>query len=139
MWALGCLIYELAALEPPFISQTQAGLSEKIKCAKLSPLPKQYSPELGQFIRYMLTPEVEMRPQVKRLLKNPTVLQILKEREIKERISDLDRRLVKVEERERIVEQREAMVEKRLALLSKREQSVADREAALGERGTGGD
>jgi serine/threonine protein kinase len=39
VWALGCLIYELCALEPPFQAKTHFDLAEKIKSGIISPLP----------------------------------------------------------------------------------------------------
>ena len=40
IWALGCLIYELCALEPPFQATTQAALANKIKAGKIPGLPE---------------------------------------------------------------------------------------------------
>jgi len=54
IWALGCLIYELCALKPPFEANTQATLALKIKTGKSPPLPKVYSPALNDAIRMML-------------------------------------------------------------------------------------
>lgn len=58
VWALGCLIHELCALEPPFQGKTQAALTLKIKTGRSGPLPNQYSPELQRLIRAMLTIQV---------------------------------------------------------------------------------
>jgi serine/threonine protein kinase len=51
IWSLGCLIYELCALEPPFQSKTQAGLSQKIREGKFNGIPSHYSSELSKIVK----------------------------------------------------------------------------------------
>ncbi|KAI8911083.1 kinase-like domain-containing protein [Gorgonomyces haynaldii] len=58
IWALGCLIYELCALEPPFQAKTQATLNQKIVSGKIPLLPPHYSTELVSVIKSMFTLEV---------------------------------------------------------------------------------
>ena len=60
IWALGCLIYELCALVPPFQSKTHSGLAYKIKEGKIQPLPSHYSKELESLIQLMFTIDVNM-------------------------------------------------------------------------------
>jgi serine/threonine protein kinase len=58
IWSLGCLIYELCALEPPFQAKTQAVLSEKIKSGKTADLPLHYTRDLQNVIRSMFILDV---------------------------------------------------------------------------------
>lgn len=43
MWSFGCVLYEMAALQPPFKAQDLQGLYKKVKAGKFSPLPSCYS------------------------------------------------------------------------------------------------
>lgn len=51
IWSLACIIYELAALRPPFDATSQAALAVKIKAGHFDRLPAQYSSELNSVIR----------------------------------------------------------------------------------------
>ena len=46
IWALGCLVYELCALRPPFLAANQLALAKKILTATPAPLPPSYSREI---------------------------------------------------------------------------------------------
>lgn len=54
IWSLGCVIYEIAALRPPFTADNQLALAMKIKAGKIEDLPDQYSADLQKTIKMML-------------------------------------------------------------------------------------
>ena len=54
IWALGCIIYEVAALRAPFEATTHYQLAMKIKAGKLDRIPRVYSEELMSCITAML-------------------------------------------------------------------------------------
>ncbi|EGF82862.1 hypothetical protein BATDEDRAFT_18886 [Batrachochytrium dendrobatidis JAM81] len=85
IWALGCLIYELCALEPPFQANTQAALSAKIKSGKLLPLSSIYSQELQAIIRIMLTTKHELRPETTELLAHGHIRLSIREQDLSNR------------------------------------------------------
>lgn len=43
IWSLGCLMYEMCALVPPFTALNQKNLAEKIKLGQFKRIPSKYS------------------------------------------------------------------------------------------------
>ncbi|KAF8529391.1 kinase-like domain-containing protein [Gautieria morchelliformis] len=69
IWSLGCLIYELCALKPPFHeAKTHNELSIFIRNGRIPPLPRGYSQALHQVIKAMLNINPAMRPSAQQLL-----------------------------------------------------------------------
>lgn len=54
VWALGVLLYEMAALKIPFDGENYVELYHRIKSAKFKPLPSHYSPRVTEMIKAML-------------------------------------------------------------------------------------
>ncbi|RYY84071.1 hypothetical protein EON63_09960 [archaeon] len=54
IWSLGCLLYELASLRPPFDAQNAVTLAMKINTGKYPRIPARYSDNLFDAIRSML-------------------------------------------------------------------------------------
>eukprot|EP01086_Lenisia_limosa_P003767 TRINITY_DN1844_c0_g1_i1.p1 TRINITY_DN1844_c0_g1~~TRINITY_DN1844_c0_g1_i1.p1 ORF type:complete len:201 (+),score=42.37 TRINITY_DN1844_c0_g1_i1:608-1210(+) len=73
MWSLGCLIYELCALVPPFEARNQIALAVKIKAGRFSRLPRQYSEELSQIVRALIHVDQHSRPTASALLQWPSL------------------------------------------------------------------
>ncbi|CAL1527590.1 unnamed protein product [Lymnaea stagnalis] len=64
IWALGCMLYELCALTPPFTASNQSELNRKIRIGDFPRLPPQYSMELDMMIRKLIQVEVAKRPSI---------------------------------------------------------------------------
>lgn len=69
IWSLGCLLYELAALKPPFIAKDFPGLSRKVTLGYFDPIPSIYSKRLAHLIKKCLAVKTYERPTAKEMLK----------------------------------------------------------------------
>jgi len=75
VWALGCVLYELAALRVPFDAQSLQALVQKITRGPAPCLPGAYSAELRQLGGDLLHREQSQRPSAPEILQRPIVQQ----------------------------------------------------------------
>eukprot|EP00668_Euglena_longa_P003279 GGOE01003837.1.p1 GENE.GGOE01003837.1~~GGOE01003837.1.p1 ORF type:complete len:549 (+),score=94.59 GGOE01003837.1:92-1648(+) len=120
IWSLGCVIYELCMLHPPFEASNQLSLATKIKEASPEPCHS-YSPELCAIIERLLVKDRTSRPSIEELLELPAISLRLKERKVAEALVSLKR---KEDELRRWSDELKA---KELALVE-RERVVAEQE-----------
>uniref|UniRef100_A0A452IP46 Serine/threonine-protein kinase Nek4 n=1 Tax=Gopherus agassizii TaxID=38772 RepID=A0A452IP46_9SAUR len=73
VWALGCCVYEMATLKHAFNAKDMNSLVYRIIEGKLPPMPKDYSPQLAELVRTMLSKKPEERPNVKSILRQPYI------------------------------------------------------------------
>ncbi|KAH8304882.1 hypothetical protein KR018_006033 [Drosophila ironensis] len=81
VWAVGCLVYEMCSLRPPFRGRAFEQLSEKIAQGEFSRIPGIYSADLQEIIAFMLAVDHEQRPGIEVIIRHPLVVR---------NISDLD-------------------------------------------------
>jgi len=74
IWSLGCVIYEMCALKPPFRANDMQGLFKKIQRGIFEKIPSQYSMDLYNFISMCLQTKPSLRPSCEQLLSHPLVL-----------------------------------------------------------------
>jgi NIMA (never in mitosis gene a)-related kinase len=61
---MGCVLYELCVLRPPFMAKDFPGLSKKVTGGYYDPVPQLYSKKLAQLIKRCLTVDINKRPTV---------------------------------------------------------------------------
>lgn len=54
IWSMGCLLYELCALVPPFRADDMQGLYKKVVKGKYPRIPDHFSQEMATVIKFML-------------------------------------------------------------------------------------
>jgi len=75
MWSLGCVVYELCALKPPFRAEDMEGLYRKVLRGMYPRIPAHYSSDLSEVISSLLQVNPRHRPSIDQFLQNPTLQQ----------------------------------------------------------------
>eukprot|EP00466_Bigelowiella_natans_P011990 jgi/Bigna1/52279/estExt_Genewise1Plus.C_70002 len=78
IWALGCVLYEMATLKHAFDANNLNGLAMKIRLGKYPPISSTYSRTLRDLVKAMLNINAKRRPSIKRILKEKIVQKRLK-------------------------------------------------------------
>ncbi|RMC12428.1 hypothetical protein DUI87_09943 [Hirundo rustica rustica] len=125
IWSLGCLMYELCALSPPFTAYNQKELSEKIREGRFRRIPYRYSDELNDLLKEMLNVKDYCRPSVEDILQHPLIDGVVTE----EQKQNFDRRGLRPWVPERLQYSDVAVNE-----LKRKEQQLQEREQAIKER-----
>uniref|UniRef100_A0ABI7W7A2 non-specific serine/threonine protein kinase n=1 Tax=Felis catus TaxID=9685 RepID=A0ABI7W7A2_FELCA len=145
IWSLGCLLYELCALMPPFTAFNQKELAGKIREGKFRRIPYRYSDELNDIITRMLNLKDYHRPSVEEILENPLIADLVAEEQRRnperrgrrlepEKVQDsspvsgeLKLKEIQLQERERALKAREERLEQKERELCVRERLAEDK------------
>ena len=68
IWSLGCVIYEVCTLQPPFKAKDMEGLYKSVVSGKYLDLPREFSRELSQVIKALLQVKPSLRPSCETIL-----------------------------------------------------------------------
>eukprot|EP00451_Oxyrrhis_marina_P040730 CAMPEP_0204390920 /NCGR_PEP_ID=MMETSP0469-20131031/60981_1 /ASSEMBLY_ACC=CAM_ASM_000384 /TAXON_ID=2969 /ORGANISM="Oxyrrhis marina" /LENGTH=486 /DNA_ID=CAMNT_0051384865 /DNA_START=34 /DNA_END=1495 /DNA_ORIENTATION=+ len=86
IWAFGCILYEMCALEVPFDRPSVDELLDVIKSEPAPPIPSRYSSEMIQLGQHMLEKNQWQRPMANAIIAKPLIQgeirQMLQERDI---------------------------------------------------------
>uniref|UniRef100_A0A4W4EVX0 Serine/threonine-protein kinase Nek2 n=1 Tax=Electrophorus electricus TaxID=8005 RepID=A0A4W4EVX0_ELEEL len=127
IWSLGCLLYELCALSPPFTAYNQKELAEKINEGKFRRIPYRYSEELNTLLSRMLHLKDYLRPSVESILQSTLISRHVAQ----------EQKAVQARQRRRSDDPenpRQAEAALMAAELQLKEQALREREHALKER-----
>jgi serine/threonine protein kinase len=70
LWSLGCMVYELCALRPPFTGNDFPALKRSVLSGRYSSIPGKYSSQLGKTIALLLKQDPRGRPSAANLLRS---------------------------------------------------------------------
>ena len=73
IWSLGCVLYESAALKPPFRAEDMKGLFAKVMKGEFARIPRCYSNELNALISQLLALDPALRPSCDEILAFPQI------------------------------------------------------------------
>ena len=84
LWSIGCVIYELCALRPPFKGKDLDELYVNVCKGKVERIKKIYSDNLWKMIMMLLQVDVNKRVNCDQFLNHPMIVQKIKEMKMKD-------------------------------------------------------
>ena len=73
IWSLGCVLYEMITLRPPFRAQNMEGLYNKVIKGQFCRIPDRFSNELFEIVKLLIQVNTDLRPSCDEILKNPII------------------------------------------------------------------
>lgn len=73
IWSLGCVIYEMTTLEPPFKAEDMEGLFKSVTLGVYPPINQKYSKELAHMIKLMLQQKPKSRPSAQKIFSSALI------------------------------------------------------------------
>ncbi|KAM3129998.1 hypothetical protein pb186bvf_017894 [Paramecium bursaria] len=80
IWSLGCVLYEMTTLKPPFRAEDMSGLFKKVVRGYYPKIPTVYSQDLSNVIRALLQVAPHLRPSCDKILQFQSVIQRMDEK-----------------------------------------------------------
>ena len=73
IWSLGCVLYEMTTLHPPFRAKNMEELYKKVLSGNVSKLPSNYSDDLYEIVQLLIQVNSNKRPTCNDILNNTLV------------------------------------------------------------------
>lgn len=134
VWLLGCVLYELCALAPPFDAKLHVQLQAKIKMGAYAAVSDNYSQHLRAIIDDCITVDPRERPTVFELLERLPVKFLRKEMELGQREAEAEAAEARAARAAQRAAEREAEAVAAETRAARAAQRAAEREAAARER-----
>ena len=128
IWSLGCFLYELTALHPPFEAHNHLSLALKIKSGKVDKIPEIYSQNLEKIILWMINIDQNNRPNIRDIISFPEVRIRIKEKKIKDGYQKLKKLENELKLREDNLIEEEKKLKMKEKFLDEREKNIIKRE-----------
>jgi len=128
IWSLGCFLYELTALHPPFEAHNHLSLALKIKSGKVEKIPEIYSQNLEKIIHWMMNVEQDKRPSIRDIISIPEVNIRIREKKIKDGYQKLKKLENELKLREENLIEGEKKLKMKEKFLEEREKNIVKRE-----------
>ena len=74
IWSMGCVLYEMITLRPPFRAQNMEGLYKKVIQGRFNRIPNKFTNDLFKIVQLLLQVSPEKRPSCADILKHPIIL-----------------------------------------------------------------
>ncbi|CAD8180687.1 unnamed protein product [Paramecium octaurelia] len=74
IWSLGCVLYEMTTLKPPFRAEDMSGLYKKVVKGFYPKIPTIYSQDLSNVIRALLQVQPHLRPSCDKILQLQSIV-----------------------------------------------------------------
>jgi len=127
IWSLGCFLYEITTLNPPFEATNHFTLAKKIKAGKTDKIPTIYSEDLQKTINWLLAVDINKRPSIEQLIKINQV-------DVRKREFKIKENLQKLKSMETLIKNKETEIEKKENDLKKWENDLTLRDETLRKR-----
>ena len=128
IWSLGCFLYELTSLHPPFEANNHLTLALKIKSGKVDKLPSNYSETLCKTILWLMNVDQNKRPTLKEIISIPNIAIRIKEKKVKDGYQKLKKYENELKIREENIIEKEKQIKVREKYLDEREKNIVQRE-----------
>lgn len=127
IWSAGCLLYEIAALRPPFEASNHLSLAMKIKSGKFERIPIRYSESLQKVLEMMININPTARPTAEQLLTVPHISIRVQEKKLKDKAAQM-------KSREKELNKREEALKELSEMLDRKEKELREIETRLNEK-----
>jgi len=135
IWSLGCFLYEITTLNPPFEATNHFSLAKKIKIGKTEKKYQQSTAKIfKKTINWLLTVDLNKRPSIDQLIKINQVDVRKREFKIKENLQKLKTMETLIKNKENEMEKKENDFKKWENDLALREETLRKREEDLSKK-----